>query len=173
MSQRGYDLVTNTTSSSMTMNLKSWRNVMESYLEGGFKYYTTLPTDVLRIFRDSAKEIQAYGIEESKMNFIKLGRIMRGMMEKKGLVSVTAKEFEAPGVIVMYTDEDDMVGKLRQRGIQAAAGVPFMLGETLPYTTFRIGLFGMEKIQNIESTVRTLETALNDILSERDGIEDL
>ena len=173
MSDWGYELVTNTTSSSMTLNLKSWRDVMEAYLDGGFKYYTTLPTDVLSYFRDAAHEIEAFGVEETKRLFIKLGRTMRAMMKRKGLVSVTKMEFEAPGVIVMYTDDDQMIAKLRNKGIQGAAGVPFMLGESLPYTTFRIGLFGMEKIQNIDTTVKTLEDALDSILSERDGVEDL
>ena len=169
MGDRGYDVVSNTVSSSMALNLKNWRDVMETYLNDGYKYYTTLPTDVIKFFHDSAAEIRdALGWEESKRRFVDLGRRVRIMMESKGLVSVTAKEYAAPGVIVMYTDNDTIVADLKGHGIQAAAGVPFMLGESLPYKTFRIGLFGLEKVYDVHGTTKILEDALDAILSDRD-----
>jgi len=166
MNERGYELVSNTTSSSMALNLKKWRDVMESYLNNSFSYYTTMPTDCLQFFRNSAKEIEKFGWEESKRAFIKLGRSLRNMMESKGFTSVAIKEYQAPGVAVFYTPDDSIFAKFKKQGIQVAAGVPFMLQETLPQKTFRIGLFGMEKVYNITNTVSTIERAVQNIFEE-------
>jgi aspartate aminotransferase-like enzyme len=86
------------------------------------------------------------------------------MMKSKGLRTVSAPGFEAPGVSVWYTDQPDMFNKFKAKGFQIAAGVPFMINEPAGNFTFRIGLFGLDKITNKEKTIKTLETTLETLL---------
>ncbi|KAK3238322.1 hypothetical protein CYMTET_51651, partial [Cymbomonas tetramitiformis] len=91
LSERATEAVLSTTSSSMALNVQKWYNVMKSYLDGGFMYYTTMPTDGLALFRDVAQQTKAlpqpgdYGFAKIKADFQKMGSDIRAMMESKGL----------------------------------------------------------------------------------------
>jgi len=167
LSPAGNKAVSETTSTSMTLNLKKWRDVMDSYLAGGFAYHTTMPTDCLALFRDAAKETQEYGFDKAKEGFIHLGHNVRAMLSKLGFKSLAAPGFEAPGVVVVYTEDPAMIKKLMEKGLQLAAGVPLMLDEAAaPTTRFRVGLFGIDKVYNLDRTVSILEDAVTAILKE-------
>ena len=129
-------------------------------------YHTTMPTDALRQFRDAAQETVSRGLAPVTKNFWQLGESIRGMMESKGLQSVAAQGFKAPGVAVYYTDDAGIAGKFRVHGVQIAAGVPFKLDEPEGLVTFRIGLVGIDKVEDIDSAVGRLATALDACLAE-------
>jgi len=164
LGERGYEACSNTTSNSMVLNLKKWRDLMETYLGGNFAYYTTLPTDALITFRDVALETEAFGLAKAKAGQIRLGAEVRAMLEKKGFKSVASDGFKAPGVVVSYTSDTDMFNKFKKQGMQVALGVPFQLDEK-NNQTFRIGLFGIDKIYDIPKTVARLESAVDKILA--------
>ena len=163
MSQRGYAAMKGTKSNSMVLNLSKWNDIMEAYLNGGFGYHATMPTDALGLFRDAALETKTYGLAKAKEGFLRLGRETRAMLEGLGFTSVSAPGFQAPGVVVSYTDDPKMVAKLKALGIQVAAGVPFMLDERKGLVTFRVGLFGIDKVYDIPRTVGRLKEALEQI----------
>jgi len=138
---------------------------MELYLKGGFGYYTTMPTDALTTFRDVMQETQVFGLGKAKAEFVRLGAEVRAMMLRKGFKSVATDGFKAPGVVVSYTTDPQMFAKFKKVGLQTAAGVPFMLDEPSGMLTFRIGLFGLDKVLDVNSTVATLEKAIDSILA--------
>jgi aspartate aminotransferase-like enzyme len=148
----------------MVINMRKWLEVMDSYVNGGFAYYTTMPTDALNLFRDAALETKEMGFKKAADAAWALGNECRDMMKSKGLRTVSAPGFEAPGVSVWYTDQPDMFNKFKAKGFQIAAGVPFMINEPAGNFTFRIGLFGLDKITNKEKTIKTLETTLETLL---------
>ena len=156
----------NSVSTSMVINMRKWLEVMDSYVNGGFAYYTTMPTDALTLFRDAALETKEFGFKKAAEAAWALGDECRDMMKAKGLRTVSAPGFEAPGVSVWYTQEPDMFNKFKNRGFQIAAGVPFMINEPAGNFTFRIGLFGLDKITQREKTIATLEETLEKVLTE-------
>lgn len=155
-----------TTSNSFAMNLKQWHTIMQAYEGGAHAYHATMPTDALRQFRDIMLETREYGFAKAKENQLELGRRVRELLASKGIKSVAAKGFEAPGVVVSYTqDADIQTGKkFGAIGMQIAAGVPLMCDEREDYQTFRLGLFGLDKLQNIDRSVASLDEALSEIL---------
>jgi aspartate aminotransferase-like enzyme len=156
-----------TTSSSFAIDLKKWLQIMQAYENGGHAYHATLPTDALLQLRNAMKEAEAVGFALLREKQFELGRRVRALLSSHGLKSVAAEGFEAPGVVVYYTD-DDLVHNGRKfiaLGMQTAAGVPLMCDEPADYKTFRIGLFGLDKLGNIDSTVANLERALTEIFS--------
>ena len=155
-----------TTSSSFACNLKQWHTIMAAYLNGGHAYHATLPTDALKKFRDTMLETKEYGFDKVKQEQIDLGQAVRSMLESKGIKSVAAEGFQAPGVVVNYTADSDMQTgkKFAAQGMQAAAGVPLMCDEGDAFKTFRIGLFGLDKLHNVERTVASLEKVIDQIL---------
>lgn len=165
LSERGDYATRNTTSTSMVINMRKWLEVMDSYNAGGFAYYTTMPTDALNLFRDAALETKELGFGKAKQLAWDLGNECRDMMKSKGLRTVSAPGYEAPGVNVWYTQSPDMFQKFKAEGFQVAAGVPFMIGEPPGNFTFRIGLFGLDKLTNKERCVKTLEGALDKVLA--------
>jgi len=165
LSERGDYATRKTTSTSMVINMRKWLEVMDSYNAGGFAYYTTMPTDALNLFRDAALETKELGFGKAKQLAWDLGNECRGMMKSKGLRTVSAPGYEAPGVNVWYTQSPDMFQKFKAEGFQVAAGVPFMIGEPPGNFTFRIGLFGLDKLTNKERCVKTLEGALDKVLA--------
>jgi len=167
LSERGDYATRNTTSTSMVINMRKWLEVMDSYVSGGFAYYTTMPTDALNLFRDAALETKEMGFGRAADAAWALGDECRAMMKSKGLRTVSAPGFEAPGVSVWYTDKPDMFARFKAKGFQIAAGVPFMINEPPSNFTFRIGLFGLDKLANKDYTIKTLETTL-DVLLEKD-----
>ena len=141
---------------------------MEAYEGGGHAYHATMPTDALVKFCEAMKETEAYGFEVVRADQQELGDKMRAMLERNGFRSVAADGFKAPGVIVSYTDAADMQSGARfaAEGLQIAAGVPLEIGEGEEFRTFRVGLFGLDKLKNIERTVSNFEEALKSILVE-------
>ena len=155
-----------TTSSSFACNLKQWNTIMQAYVNGGHAYHATLPTDALTKFRDAMLETKEYGFEKVRNEQIELGQKVRALLESKGINSVAAEGFKAPGVVVNYTADSDMQNgkKFAAQGMQAAAGVPLQCDEGPDYKTFRLGLFGLDKLHNIDRTVANLESVLDQIL---------
>ena len=156
-------LLENTTSNSFACDLKKWHSIMQAYENGGHAYHATMPTDALTAFRDTMLETKAYGFDRVKAEQIELGQKARAMLESKGIKSVAAEGFKAPGVVVNYTTDAGMQNgsKFAALGMQAAAGVPLMVDEPADFKTFRLGLFGLDKLHNVDRTVKNLEDVLN------------
>lgn len=165
MSARAVERVRATTSTSFACDLGKWLQIMETYEKGGHAYHATMPTDGLRAFRDCMLENRAYGFAKLKEQQLELGRRVRKLMEGRGFPSVAGEGFQAPGVVVSYTSDGDLQTgkKFMAQGLQVAAGVPLQCDERSDFKTFRIGLFGLDKLQNIDRTVASLEAALDKI----------
>ena len=165
MSPHGRARLDDTTSSSFANDLKKWTQIMETYEGGAHAYHATMPTDALRHFRDALVEAEAFGLEALKEAQIRLGRKVRELMDSYQYKSVAATGFEAPSVVVCFAPNADIkTGKaFAAQGLQIAAGVPLECGEREDYASFRIGLFGMDKLTDIDRTVAHLETALEGI----------
>jgi len=151
-----------TTSSSFAADLKKWLGIMETYEQGGHAYHATMPTDGLRILRDVMRETLSFGQERARQSLLELGQRVRALLEQHGYKSVAADGFRAPGVIVSYTGDDASKNgsRLAEQGLQIAPGVPLMCDEGDDFRTFRIGLFGLDKLEDVDRTVATLEQAL-------------
>lgn len=156
-----------TTSTSFACDLRKWLQIMEAYEQGGFAYHATMPTDALIALRDAMAEAEARGFENLRAAQQELGNRVRAMLREKGFRSVAAPGFEAPGVVVSYTDDDGIQSarKFAEAGVQAAAGVPLQCGEPAGFKTFRIGLFGLDKWADIDRTVDTLARAVDQVLA--------
>jgi aspartate aminotransferase-like enzyme len=152
-----------TTSTSFACDLRKWLQIMEAYEQGGFAYHATMPTDALKALRDVMAETRAYGFDKVRAEQQELGQKVRALLESKGFKSVAAFGFQAPGVVVSYTDDDGIrsAKKFAEAGLQAAAGVPLQCDEPDDFKTFRIGLFGLDKLHNVARTVASLDQALN------------
>jgi aspartate aminotransferase-like enzyme len=162
----GLERVTSTTSSSFACDLRKWHDILQAYENSGHAYHATMPTDGLVVFRDAMKETEDCGLEAMRAAQQELGDRVRALLAAKGLRSVAAPGFEAPGVVVSYTDDIDIHNgkKFAAAGLQIAAGVPLRCDEPEDYRSFRIGLFGLDKLQNIDRTVENVEKALDQIL---------
>lgn len=165
MSQRALDMLQSTESSSFACDLKKWREIMEAYENGGHAYHATMPTDGLKNFRDVMKETQGLGFEAMKEAQIELGNKVRAVLEEHGYKSVAADGYKSPGVIVSYTNDPAIKSgaKFSQAGMQIAGGVPLKCGEPEDFSTFRIGLFGLDKLTNIQRTVETFSSTLSTV----------
>jgi aspartate aminotransferase-like enzyme len=155
-----------TTSNSFALDLKKWRAIMAAYEGGGHAYHATMPTDAIVGFRDAMAETKAMGFEAAKSAQWQLGRAVRAMFEGRGVPSVAAEGFKAPGVVVSYTDDAAVQNgaKFRDQGLQIAAGVPLQVGEGPEFRTFRIGLFGLDKLKDVDATVARLGRAVEAVL---------
>ena len=169
LSERARAAIDGTTSTSFAADLKKWLQIMETYEGGGHAYHTTLPTDALARTRDVMLETRAYGFERLREEQLELGRKVRAMLESKGLRSVAAAGFQAPGVVVSYTDDDGLhsAKAFLGEGLQTASGVPLQCNEGPDFKTFRIGLFGLDKLHHPDRSVANLEAALVRILAAR------
>jgi len=163
LSERARKSIDQTQSSSFACDLKKWLQIMESYENGTHSYHTTMPTDALARLREVMIETRAYGFGKVRQEQIDLGVRVRQLLENRGIVSVAADGFKAPGVVVSYTTDPDIQNskKFLALGLQTAAGVPLQCDERSDFMTFRIGLFGLEKLHSIDRSVQHLETALN------------
>ena len=163
LGEKALSVLEGTTSNSFACDLKKWQQIMQAYENGGHAYHATMPTDALVQFRDTMLETQEYGFDKVKAEQLELGQAVRNMLEARGIQSVSAKGFQAPGVVVNYTDDTDMQNtkKFAALGLQAAAGVPLMCDEGDDFKSFRIGLFGLDKLHNVERTVANLEAVLD------------
>jgi aspartate aminotransferase-like enzyme len=165
MGDRARERIESTQSSSFSMDLKKWLQIMEAYEKGGHVYHTTMPTDALKILRNVMKETQSLGFAALKAKQQELGDKVRALLVSKGYHSVSAKDFQAPGVVVSYTKDPDIQSgkKFIALGLQTAAGVPLQCDERPDFRTFRIGLFGLEKLAQVDRTVGHLSAALEKI----------
>lgn len=165
LSALAHEKVKATTSSSFACDLLKWLQIMEAYEKGGHAYHATMPTDALTIFRNTINETAAYGWEQVCHQQQELGRRVRALLSSKGMKSVAAEGFEAPSVIVSYTDDPEIHSgrKFKNLGMQIAAGVPLQCDEPADFQTFRIGLFGLDKLQNVDRSVAQMEAVLNQL----------
>ncbi|MEE2602548.1 MAG: aminotransferase class V-fold PLP-dependent enzyme [Pseudomonadota bacterium] len=154
-----------TTSTSFACDLRKWRDIMIAYENGGHAYHATMPTDALRGFRDTMLETMKEGLTAVKERQWKLGTAVRELMAKHGFSSVAAPGFEAPGVVVCYTDNDTIKSGAAfvQLGLQTAGGVPLMCDEPADFKTFRVGLFGLDKLGDVDAAVARLSSALDQL----------
>ena len=165
LSERAREAIDATTSSSFACDLKKWLQIMETYEKGGHAYHATLPTDALTRLAAVMKETRAYGFAKVKAEQELLGKNVRNLFESRGLPSVAAEGFKAPGVVVSYTTDPDIQSgkKFLAEGLQTAAGVPLQCDEGADFKTFRVGLFGLEKWHNVDKTLANLAGALDRI----------
>ena len=165
LSREAREAMNETKSTSFAADLLKWLQIMEAYENGGHAYHATMPTDALTKFRDVVLETQEYGFDKVKAEQQELGDRVRAMLSNRGIKSVAAEGFQAPGVVVSYTDDMDIHNgkKFAAQGMQIAAGVPLMCDEPEDYRTFRLGLFGLDKLHNVERSVANLEAALDKI----------
>jgi len=166
MSQRAVDRLETTTSSSFAMDLKKWHQIMQAYENGGHAYHATMPTDALRAFRDTIIETKEYGFERLREAQWALGDGVRQMLKERGVASVAADGFGAPGVVVSYTSDPDIQNgkKFAAAGMQIAAGVPLQVGEGAEFRTFRLGLFGLDKLYDVDGALGRLRNVLDEVL---------
>lgn len=158
--------IESTTSSSFACDLLKWLQIMEAYENGGHAYHATMPTDALKRFRDEMKETETMGFDNIRQKQQELGNKVRALLESKGIKSVAAEGFKAPGVVVSYTEDTGIQTgkKFLEVGMQIAAGVPLQCDESADFQTFRLGLFGLDKLSDIDRTVASLDEALKKIL---------
>jgi aspartate aminotransferase-like enzyme len=165
LSERARKAIDATQSSSFACDLKKWLHIMEAYESGAHMYHATMPTDALAQLRDVMKETQSYGFAKVKQEQQELGQQVRSLLESRGFKSVAALGFQAPGVVVSYTQDAEIQNskKFLSLGLQTAAGVPLQCDEPQDFMTFRIGLFGLEKLHNPARSVQQLAQALDEM----------
>ncbi len=165
MSERARQKIDATTSTSYSCDLKKWLQVVETYEKGAHIYHTTMPTDGLRVLRDTMKETRECGFAALQQKQVELGGRVRQLLESKGFRSVAAPGYQAPCVVVSYTSDPDIQNgkKFMALGLQTAAGVPLQVGEREDFRTFRIGLFGLEKLNHVDRTMEQLSTAVEQL----------
>ena len=136
---------------------------MKTYESGGHAYHTTMPTDSLCHFRDTMMETKEYGFDKICQNQWELGNGVRNLLKEKNIQSVAAEGFQAPGVVVSYTNDEKIQNgaKFRDLGIQIAAGVPLMCDEPKDFSTFRLGLFGLDKLYHVNRSLDKLKEAFD------------
>ena len=158
--------ISDSTSTSFSCDLRKWLEIMQAYEGGGYAYHATMPTDGLAAFRDVMNQTEQFGVDVAREAQQELGDRVRTLLAGAGFKSVAAEGFGAPGVVVSYTDDPDIKSGSRfaTQGIQIAAGVPLQCDEPEGFQTFRIGLFGLDKLQNVDRTVQTLETSLMQVM---------
>jgi len=166
MSARAVARLDTTKSNSFAIDLKKWHDIMQIYENGGHAYHATMPTDALRAFRDTMIETRDYGFEKLREAQWELGHAVRAMLADKGVTSVAAEGFGAPGVVVSYTEDPDIQNgsKFSAQGMQIAAGVPLACDEPEGFRTFRLGLFGLDKLYDVPGTVSRLKIVLDKVL---------
>ncbi len=166
LSERGVARLAETQSDSFALDLGKWHAIMQAYLDGGHAYHATMPTDALRVFRDTMVETKEYGFDRLKEAQWRLGDSVRAMLAGKGIKPVAAEGFGAPGVVVSYTDNPDVKsGKVfAAEGMQIAAGVPLQVGEPDGFSTFRLGLFGLDKLYDVDGTLERLKAVVDKVL---------
>lgn len=169
MSERAQRKMETTQETSFAMSLKRWSAIMDAYEAGGFGYHTTMPTDALRDFHEISVETLKIGLPRLKRDQYELGKQARAALDERGLTSVAAPGYQAPGVLVYHspseTENPAMMEKFKERNMQIAMGVPWKLDEPKGMKTFRLGLFGLDKLGDINGTVKTLTAALDPILA--------
>ncbi|WP_299424217.1 aminotransferase class V-fold PLP-dependent enzyme [uncultured Shimia sp.] len=166
MSDKALARLENTQSDSFALDLKKWRDIMVAYENGGHAYHATMPTDALRAFRDTMLETKEYGFDKLRLAQWALGDGVRNMLKGKGIQSVAADGFGAPGVVVSYTSDPGVQNgsKFAAEGMQIAAGVPLACDEPEGFMTFRLGLFGLDKLYDVDATINRLRNVLDTVI---------
>lgn len=166
LSDRAVARMETTTSNSFATDLKKWHQIMQAYEGGGHAYHATMPTDGLKAFRDTMLETQQYGFDKLKEQQWALGDAVRAELKSRGIQSVAADGYGAPGVVVSYTKDPEIQSgrAFAARGMQIAAGVPLQCDEPPEFSTFRLGLFGLDKLYDVDGTVKRLTAVLDDVL---------
>ena len=161
-SERARQAIDATASSSFALDLKKWLHIAEGYAAGQAAYHATMPTDSIAQLRDAMRDTQKDGFAHACQRQQQLGQAMRALLERKGFASVAAAGFQAPGVVVSYTSDPEIKSgkKFIAQGLQTASGVPLMCDEPADFSTFRLGLFGLDKLRDVAGTVARLEAAL-------------
>lgn len=167
LSERAIATMETTQSTSFACDLKKWFTIMQAYENGGHAYHATMPTDALTRFRDIIEETREFGFATAKNNQSELGTRIRALLHEAGFKSVAAEGFYAPGVVVCYTDDPEIQNgkKFAAQGMQIAAGVPLMCDEGDDYKSFRIGLFGLDKLKDVDGAVARFETVLSKVMA--------
>jgi aspartate aminotransferase-like enzyme len=150
-------------SSSFALDLNKWLGIAEAYLAGGSAYHATMPTDALRVFRDALLETRAIGFDRLEVAQWEQGRGVRAMLAERGVRSVAADGFTAPGVVVSFTADPEIQNgrKFAAAGLQIAAGVPLMVDEGPDFRSFRLGLFGLDKLTDVRASLARLSAAFD------------
>ena len=166
MNDRAREVAKGRKSNSFALDLNIWSGIMDAYEAGGFGYHATMPTDALAKFRDVMLETEDLGFDKLKAAQLELGSKVRAMLAERGIKSVAADGFGAPGVVVSYTDDADIKSgaKFVAQGMQIAAGVPLMCDEPSDYSSFRLGLFGLDKLADVDAAVAALSETLDTVL---------
>jgi len=162
-SERALARLPDVCSSSFALDLARWLGIMHAYEAGGHAYHATLPTDGLTVFRDTVRETMELGLDRVEAAQWELGKGVRALLASRGIASVAAEGFEAPGVVVAYTDRPEVKSgeAFLAAGAQIAAGVPLRCDEGDDFRTFRLGLFGLDKLSDVPGTLTRLETVLD------------
>ena len=165
LADRALERLDATASTSFACDLKKWHEIMRAYENGGHAYHATMPTDGLRALAAVMSETERFGLDEACARQHELGSRIRELLMGHGFPSVAAEGFRAPGVVVSYTDDDDIKSgkKFADLGVQIAGGVPLQCDEPADFKTFRLGLFGLDKLVNVDRTVQTFREALDQI----------
>ena len=165
MNDAAHARVKDTVSTSFAVDLGKWLTIMEAYTNGGHAYHATMPTDALKAFRDTMLETRDYGFDKLRDAQWEQGDRVRAMLKERGIKSVAADGFGAPGVVVSYTTDADVQNgkKFAALGMQIAAGVPLMCDEGPDYKSFRLGLFGLDKLYDVDASVARLTAALDQV----------
>jgi len=166
MSELATERLEETTSNSFAIDLKKWHAIMAAYEGGGFAYHATMPTDAIVQLRDAMLETKGHGFEAMKAAQWELGNNVRAMLANKGVTSVAAEGFGAPGVVVSFTQDTEIQNgkKFLDEGMQIAAGVPLQVGEGAAFKTFRLGLFGLDKLTDLDRTMGRLGEVVDRVL---------
>jgi len=166
--ERGLERLLETRSDSYACDLRKWHEIMTAFENGGHAYHATMPTDALRAVAAQMKETEQLGLNKARQSQEELGAKVRSMLAQHGFVSVAAGGYEAPGVVVVYTKHASVQNGsgFAQHGLQVAAGVPLMVDEGPGFSTVRMGLFGLDKLTDIDGTVSRLEAAVEKVLAE-------
>ncbi len=165
LGERARAAIDATQSSSFACDLKKWMQIAEGYERGQHAYHATMPTDALLRLRDVMAETRAIGFDKVRAGQVELGRKVRALLESRGFSSVAAEGWKAPGVVVSHTTDPEIHSgrKFIAAGLQTASGVPLQCGEGADFRTFRMGLFGLDKWQNVDRTVGHIAAALDRI----------
>ena len=166
LSPQANEEINKTQSTSFSCDLLKWLQIMQAYENGAHAYHATMPTDAIKRFRDTIMETEEFGFDNACKKQQELGDKVRALLESHNINSVSEKGYQAPGVIVSYTNDKAIHNgsKFTNVGIQIAAGVPLQCDEGDDYQTFRIGLFGLDKLKDVDAAVKRLEDALNQVI---------
>ena len=165
LSSDAAEKINETKSTSYSCDLLKWLQIMQAYESGGHAYHATMPTDAIKHFRDTINETAEFGFDNARKKQQELGDKVRALLQRYNINSVAAKGFHAPGVVVSFTTDKEIQNgsKFRAIGMQIAAGVPLQCDEGKDYQTFRLGLFGLDKLKDVDAVVKKLENALNQV----------